>query len=424
MPPCDTIAHWQTEISRHLPHLSRPQATVLALWSYGMVLTKSCGITTVVAFLARWLGWPKGNLRQRLREWWYDAADKKGEQRVELEVGACFAPLLGWIISWWAGEARSLALALDATHLSDRFTVLAVSVQYRGCAIPVAWQIMSAHAKGSWRPIWERLLQQLAPAVPPSWRVIVMADRGLYASWLYEQIVALGWHPFLRVNNDVKIRPVDGDQEWQEVSAFVGHPGESWAAEVECGHEERLRCHLLIHWEVGYEECWIIATDLPQQETQVAWYSMRFWIEGGFKDQKRGGWQWHHTKMRDPKRAERLWLAMAVATLWVVSVGGEVEVEEEAQHRRDEPPEEKPARGREESCFLRGRLTIEAALLRGEPLPFGRFVPEPWPCKLRPLLRVVSAWLKRQREKARKRREKARRKQRQRERKRRQKTYP
>ena len=52
---------------------------------------------------------------------------------------------------------------------------------------------------------------------------------------------------------------------------------------------------------------------------------MRSWIEGGFKDCKRGGWGWHQTKMVDPARAERLWLAIAVATLWVVSVGGEVD---------------------------------------------------------------------------------------------------
>ncbi len=424
MSPADTIAHWQTEISRHLPHLSRPQAAVLALWSYGIVLTKSCGMTTVVSFLAQLLGWSKGNLRQRLREWCYDAGDKRGEHRAELEPRTCFAPLLGWILSWWTGSEHRLALALDATHLSNRFTVLAVSVQYRGCAIPVAWQIMSAHAKGSWRPIWEQLLQQLSSAVPPNWLVIVMADRGLYASWLYEQIVALGWHPFLRVNNDVKIRPVASGQEWREISAFVGQPAESWAAEVECGHEERLRCHLLIHWEVGYEECWIIATDLPQQESQVAWYSMRFWIEGGFKDQKRGGWQWHHTKMRDPRRAGRLWLAMAVATLWVLSVGGQAEAQEETEPRQEAPQEEPVTRGRAESCFLRGRLTIEAALLRAEPLPVGRFMPEPWPCKLRPLVKVVNSWLKRQREKARKRREKARRKQRKRDGKRRQKPYP
>ncbi len=51
----------------------------------------------------------------------------------------------------------------------------------------------------------------------------------------------------------------------------------------ECGHEERLRTHLLIQWEMGYEERWVIVTDLPEQETQAAWYSMRFWIEGGLK---------------------------------------------------------------------------------------------------------------------------------------------
>lgn len=422
MSPSETIAHWQREISRHLPHLSRPQAAVLALWSYGMVLTKSCGLTTVVCFLARLLGWSKGNLRQRLREWCYDAADKQGKQRAELDLATCFAPLLGWILSGWVSKERSLALALDATTLSERFTVLAISVQYRGCAIPVAWQVMTAHAPGPWRPVWERLLQTLAPAVPPDWQVIVLADRGLYARWLYEQIVALGWHPFLRINEDVKIRPVGSQQGWQAISTFVGQPAESWAGEVDCGHVERLRCHLLLHWEEGYEQCWSIVTDLPEQEAQIGWYSLRFWIEGGFKDQKRGGWQWHQTKMREPNRAGRLWLAMAVATLWVVSVGGEGEAQQEAEQKRDEA--QKPSRGREESCFLRGRLTIEAVLLRGEPLPLGSFVPEPWPCILRPLAKTVSGWLKQQREKARTRREQARRKQRRRECKPRQKTYP
>src|SRR5882762_570222 len=45
-------------------------------------------------------------------------------------------------------------------------------------------------------------------------------------------------------------------------------------------------------------------------------------IEQGFKITKRGGWQWQRTRMRDPQRAARLWLAVAVATLWLLSVGG------------------------------------------------------------------------------------------------------
>jgi hypothetical protein len=38
---------------------------------------------------------------------------------------------------------------------------------------------------------------------------------------------------------------------------------------------------------------------------------------------KRGQWDWHHTKMLDPARAERLWLVLAVSTLWVVGVGSQ-----------------------------------------------------------------------------------------------------
>lgn len=71
---------------------------------------------------------------------------------------------------------------------------------YRGCAIPVAWNIVAAEEKGSWRPYWIGLLTHLRDSVPPQWTVIVMSDRGLYAPWLYQHIMRVGWHPFMRMN--------------------------------------------------------------------------------------------------------------------------------------------------------------------------------------------------------------------------------
>jgi hypothetical protein len=70
----------------------------------------------------------------------------------------------------------------------------------------------------------------------------------------------------------------------------------------------------------------LILTDLPPSQADAIWYGMRAWIEGGDKDAKRGGWHWEPTNMTDPARAERLWLAMALAPLWVVSVGCAAEV--------------------------------------------------------------------------------------------------
>jgi len=109
-----------------------------------MVLAKSCGITRVSATLAIQLQCAEGNLIKRVGEWCYNAEDQKGQKRRELDVNMCFGPLLEWILAWWPADQPRLALALDATTLKKRFTVLVISVVYRGCAIPVAWKVVAA----------------------------------------------------------------------------------------------------------------------------------------------------------------------------------------------------------------------------------------------------------------------------------------
>jgi len=104
-----------------------------------MVLARSCALTAVSLFVAEGLGRKPNTVRQQLREWCYEAKAKRGQPRQELAVETCFAPLLGWVLSWWDGN--QLAIALDATTLGQRFVVLVVSVVYRGCAIPVAWTV-------------------------------------------------------------------------------------------------------------------------------------------------------------------------------------------------------------------------------------------------------------------------------------------
>jgi hypothetical protein len=382
----DGLSQWIATVSTQLPHLSRPHARVLALWSYGMVLAQSCGLTTVATVLALLLHTSPQTLRQQLREWCYAAPDKKGRKRREVEVRACFAPLLRWVLAWWPAEERRLALALDATTLGQRFTVLALSVVYRGCAIPVAWVVVPTTKKGAWRPHWEDLLSVLAEAVPADWTVLVLADRGLYARWLYRRIVAVGWHPFLRINQGGQFRP-RGQARFRPLQSVVPHVGTQWCGEIDCfaTPQCRLHCTLLACWSAPHADPWLVLTDLPPEAAEVVWYSMRTWVEGGFKDLKRGGWQWQQTKMSDPERASRLWLAMAVATLWVVSVGGEAEATLPASSLEELPllhvARRSRRRGRPRllSCFRRGVLTILVSLIEGQPLPLGRFIPTPWP---------------------------------------------
>ena len=57
----------QQTISAHLPHLSQPQLTGLALWVCGTILTGRAGQDAVAAALSRWGNWNRR--RQYLREW-------------------------------------------------------------------------------------------------------------------------------------------------------------------------------------------------------------------------------------------------------------------------------------------------------------------------------------------------------------------
>ena len=377
---------WVRMVSSQMPHLSRPQARVLAWYSFGMVVTQSCGRSTVACFLAGVLGKSEDSLRQQLREWSYGAEDKKGEKRQEVDVSACFGWLLKWVLSWWTSEERRLALALDATHLGQRFTVLAVSVVYRGCALPVAWAVVYETRKGAWKPHWLRLLAEVGRAIPSEWTVIALTDRGLYAKWLYQALKKQGWHPFMRLNNQGTVRPL-GETRFRPLTSVVALGGPDWCGSVECfvTPAARLACTLLARWDPAYTDPWFILTDLDPALASVTWYGMRGWIEAGFKDLKRGGWHWEQTKMTDPERASRLWLAMTLATLWVVSVGGVADAHLPASSLADLPvlpagrSASRRSRPRLLSCFRRGLVLILAALVRGDPLPWGCFVPEPGP---------------------------------------------
>ncbi|MDQ3901978.1 MAG: transposase [Actinomycetota bacterium] len=388
------LLRWHQTVSTYLPHLSTPQVAVLVLWSVGLILAHSCGLTTVATVLAYLLARREGAVREQLRDWYREASAKsgakRGRKRRSLDVTTCFAPLLRWVVAWWDPACPQLALAMDASTLGQRFTILSISVVVRGCAIPVAWKVVAATRAGAWRPHWIALFEALAGAIPADWTVIVLADRGLYARWLFTTIQAQGWHPYLRINRQGQYCPARATA-FRSLSQAVTRVGQTWASAVTCfaTKERQLGCTLLARWDAGYRDPWLVVTDLSPAVADVAWYGLRAWIECGFKDSKRGGWQWQATKMHDPARAERLWLVIAVATLWTVSVGCQAEVALPAAVLTDLPAQHvarRHSRGRSAaralSCFRRGRLVLIAALCSGQELPLGRLVPEPWPKSL------------------------------------------
>jgi hypothetical protein len=239
--------------------------------------------------------------------------------------------------------------------------------------------------QGAWEPDWKALFTALQGCGPSHWTVLVLAARGMSAPWLFQHLVQVGWHPFLRITLGGKVRPLGRDRfEW--LKTLVPTVGSTWGGRVDCFVEKTGRGTVLAHWEEGSADPWLILTALPAQAANVVWYGMRSWIESGFKDPKRGGWQWHQTKMTDPARASRLWLASAVAMLWGVSVGSEGDARQPCSGLEALPPlhvarrkATQRWRPRLQRCFAQGLRRILGAQLHGEALPVGQFLPEPWP---------------------------------------------
>lgn len=380
MPHHPGLYQWFDVVSNHFPKLSKPQVWGLALWSFGMVVARSCSLSAVAGILAPLTGQSFNTVRERLRDTYRESKAKHGKHRAQIDMDECWGPWLTWVLNGWS--TQQVAIAIDATTLGKRFVVLAISVLYRGCAVPVAWKILSATEKHPWKPEWLGLLKHFKNVVPQNWKVIVLADRGLYAKWLFRGIVSLGWHPMLRINQQGAFRP-DGQYRWKFLTRLVPVVGRTYASQgtIFRSKEAQLRCTLLGRWDKGYEDAWLILTDLPPDAADACWYGMRAWIEQGFKRIKRGGFQWQYTRMDDPERAERLWFTLALATWWALSVGGEAEASIPVETLPQTPGSARKKKNRwcSMGVFRRGLNLIMAALLMHKAIPIGCGIPENWP---------------------------------------------
>src|SRR2546425_9619870 len=100
------VYQWTEVVTTHLPHLSNPQARVLALWSVGMVLARSCAVSAVSTFLARGLERKANTMRQQLREFCYEASANLGNPAKGSKAKTSFRRWLGGVVG--GGRGRNL----------------------------------------------------------------------------------------------------------------------------------------------------------------------------------------------------------------------------------------------------------------------------------------------------------------------------
>ena len=167
-----------------------------------------------------------------------------------------------------------------------------------------------------------------------------------------------------------------GASQFQPLLELLPAAGQPWQGEVVCFRSAQLAATLAVYHDGHHAQPWLILTDLPAEVAQATWYGQRAWIEGGFKDVKRGGWQWQLTRMTHPERAARLWLVLAVAQLYSLSLGSQVEADTPAPQPHGLPSTHSARRTatgrpppRRLSLVTLGRLAHLARLIFDKHLP-------------------------------------------------------
>lgn len=246
-----------------------------------------------------------------------------------LDTGVGYGALVQASVDWPTTEP--VVLVLDESTTPGGLHVLRLSLAYRGSCLPLAWKVWPQQEKlprGAYWRFMDAVLAHAAALLPSHLRVVLLADRAYDVPPVIDRLTALGWDWIIRVKARSKMVWRDPDGSEQPLRALVGaqlvRPGDRVRATGETFKKAGWRAVQLVgEWGRGYAEPLVVLTNLDPCWTVLRRYARRFWIEPAFRQDKRKGWHWEQSQVRDPVRQDRLLLALAWASLLALSLGAQ-----------------------------------------------------------------------------------------------------
>jgi hypothetical protein len=320
--PARIYQQLEAQIKRCAPDLRITSVRRLAVLVQGILASEHCTLRRVAREVAA-LGLSRAqpeSIARRLRR---TVAD------IRLDGGAGYAALVREAVAW--PSRAPVLLVLDESTTPGGLHVLRLSLAYRSSCLPLAWAVWPHQAKLPHGAYWRQLAGVLARAqalLPPAVRVVVLADRAYDVPPLIDRLAALGWDWIIRVKARSKLRWRGADGAEQPLRTLVAvaltRPGTRLRATGQAFKKAGWRAvQLAGEWGHGYQDPLVVLTSLPPRWQVLSRYARRFWIEAAFRQDKSRGWDWAHSQVRDPQHQERLLLALAWASLLILSLGAQ-----------------------------------------------------------------------------------------------------
>jgi hypothetical protein len=319
---------WQRWLQATLTDLHLYQIHSLALFSLAAARARHCHLSRLCAH-APSAAQPLSIRRRLLR--------LLGNEH--LDVTAACRQMACWLQRWNAPSCR-LLLLLDETPWHNQWRVLKVSVAWRRRALPLCWTVFPLrHRQAQPMPASvEALLQQAQQLVThyaPQAQVVLLADRGFCWPPVVRWCQAQGWSYVLRAQHHTKLRYEDeSEDETGQLKAFkecalrelAPAPNHWWCGSGQVFKKAGwLTCNVVAAWPQGAPAAWLLVTNLPPTLHCCRWYARRVWQEESFRDEKSHGFCWQESQVgvrqQDTERVNRLLLLLALAQLWLMSLG-------------------------------------------------------------------------------------------------------
>lgn len=239
-----------------------------------------------------------------------------------IRVRAWYEPIAR---QWLDAQFRCLAeihLIVDGTRVGVGHQLLMVALAYRKRAIPIAWTWVKQVRGHSGAGKQIALLAYVRKLIPKGATVFLVGDCEFGAVEVLAQLNGWHWFYVLRQKSDTCVW-LNHLNDWQIFGSFVQKPGGSmWLGHGYLTSKEIYPTNLLVHWKIGEEQPWCLATNLPDMKMALNFYARRMWIEEMFGDFKKHGFDLESTMLRHFLRLSRLTLVIALLYVWLISVGG------------------------------------------------------------------------------------------------------
>jgi hypothetical protein len=238
-----------------------------------------------------------------------------------IRVRAWYRPVAAGVLQEAVRAGGSIRLIIDGSKVGNGHQLLLVALGYRRRALPIAWTWVRGKRGHSTGQKQCALLDYVHSLVGPEAKVVVIGDSEF--SPLQTLLESWGWSYALRQKGSHLLR-LAPDQPWQRCDRLVTRPGERhWLTHIELTQLHAHPCNLFALWQLGENEPWFIATNLPTPNLTRLHYSRRMWVEGMFADFKGNGFDLEASRLQHFLHLSRLTLAVALLYVTLLAFGSQ-----------------------------------------------------------------------------------------------------